>query len=190
MRSSAPFADAARVMWGGSAGTVIALAAIVSSLGALNGWTLMLAQVPMAAARDGAMPAVFGHLSARGVPARGLIISVGLSTVLTLISTSGTSALVAFYDLIINLSTDAAMIPYVFCSLVEAILWVNRRPVSRAFRVGPFMPVAIVAFVFSLGTIYGAGAEAGMWSLILVLLATPVWAFLRDVSPRPDVTGP
>ena len=49
MHSSAPFADAARLMWGGWAGTVIALAAIVSSLGALNGWTLMLAQVPMAA---------------------------------------------------------------------------------------------------------------------------------------------
>ena len=57
--------------------TLIALAAVVSSLGALNGWTLMLSQVPMAAARDGAMPAVFGRLSPRGVPARGLLISVG-----------------------------------------------------------------------------------------------------------------
>ena len=132
MHSSAPFADAARLMWGGWAGTAIALAAIVSSLGALNGWTLMLAQVPMAAARDGAMPPVFGHLSRRGVPARGLLISVSLSTLLALLSTSGTSAFVAFYELIVNLSTDAAMVPYVFCSLVEAILWVNRRPVSRA----------------------------------------------------------
>jgi len=188
MHSSAPFADAARLMWGGWAGTVIALAAIVSSLGALNGWTLMLAQVPMAAARDGAMPPVFGHLSRRGVPARGLLISVSLSTLLALLSTSGTSAFVAFYELIVNLSTDAAMVPYVFCSLVEAILWVNRRPVSRALRIGPFMPVAIVAFVFSMGTIYGAGAEAGMWSLILILLAGPVWVFLRDGSSVPGET--
>ena len=188
MHSSAPFADAARLMWGGWAGTVIALAAIVSSLGALNGWTLMLAQVPMAAARDGAMPPVFGHLSPRGVPARGLLISVSLSTLLALLSTSGTSAFVAFYELIVNLSTDAAMVPYVFCSLVEAILWVNRRPVSRALRIGPFMPVAIVAFVFSMGTIYGAGAEAGMWSLILILLAGPVWVFLRDGSSVPGET--
>ena len=41
------------------------------------------------------------------------------------------------------------------------------------------MPVSIVAFVFSLGTIYGAGADAGMWSLILLLLAAPVWTYLR-----------
>jgi amino acid transporter len=179
MGSHAPFADAAQAMWGGWAATVIALAAVISSLGALNGWTLMLAQVPMAAAQDGAMPAVFGHLSPRGVPARGLVISVALATALAALSASGTGALVAFYDLIVNLSTDAAMVPYVFCSAVEGILYVTRRPVSRALRIGPYMPIAIVAFVFSMGTIYGAGASAGMWCLILILLAAPIWAFLR-----------
>jgi amino acid transporter len=193
MRSHAPFADAARVMWGEWAATVIALAAVISSLGALNGWTLMLSQVPMAAAHDGAMPSVFGQLSSRGVPARGLLISVSLSTLLALLSTSGTSALVAFYDLIVNLSTDAAMVPYVFCSVVEAILFATRRPLSRALRIGPFMPIALVAFVFSLGTIYGAGASAGMWALILILLAAPIWVFLRSAhtaggegSARPE----
>jgi amino acid transporter len=189
MDSHAPFADAARAMWGGWAATAVSIAAIVSSLGALNGWILMLSQVPMAAARDGAMPAVFGRVSARGVPARGLVISVGLSTLLVLLSSSGTSALVTFYDLIVDLSTDAAMIPYVFCSMVEAVLYATRRPVSRALRVGPFTPVAIVAFVFSMGTIYGAGAEAGMWSLILLLLATPMWIFLnRTRAGAPDET--
>lgn len=179
MKSSAPFADAAGAMWGPWAATVISLAAIVSSLGALNGWTLMLSQVPMAAAQDGAMPHVFGQLSAKGVPARGLAISMALSTGLVLLSASGAGAFVAFYNLVVNLSTDAAMIPYVFCSVVEAVLYVKRAPISRALRLGPFMPVSLVAFVFSLGTIYGAGADAGMWSLILLLLAAPVWTYLR-----------
>jgi amino acid transporter len=186
MHSSAPFADAARAMWGGWAATVISLAAIISSLGALNGWTLMLSQVPMAAAHDGAMPSIFGQLSSRGVAARGLVISVALSTGLLLLEVSGSSAFVAFYNLIVNLSTDAAMVPYVFCSMVEAILYVTRKPVSRALRVGPFTPVALVALVFSLGTIYGAGEQAGMWSLLLLLLAAPVWVFLSHGQPEPD----
>jgi amino acid transporter len=119
------------------------------------------------------------------------VISVGLATLLTLVSVSGTSALVAFYDLVVNVSTDAAMIPYVFCCGVEAILFVHRRPVSRALRIGPFMPVAIVAFVFSIGTIYGAGATAGMWCLILLLLATPIWVFLRGArSAAGGTTSP
>ena len=159
MHSTAPFADAASAMWGEWAGIVIAIAAIISSLGALNGWTLMLGQVPMAAARDGAMPAVFAQVSARGVPARGLVISVGLSTALIMLEVSGTGAMVAFYNLIVQLSTDAAMIPYVFCSVVEAVLFVTGRPLSRALRIGPYTPVAVVAFVFSLGTVYGSGAD-------------------------------
>jgi amino acid transporter len=186
LHSSAPFADAARAMWGEWAATVIALAAIISSLGALNGWTLMLSQVPMAAARDGAMPAIFGQLSSRGVAARGLLISVALSTGLVVLETSGSSAFVSFYNLIVNLSTDAAMVPYVFCSMVEAILYLTRKPVSRALRVGPFTPVALVALVFSLGTIYGAGEQAGMWCLLLLLLAAPVWAFLSHSEPDPS----
>ncbi|HXK22132.1 MAG TPA: amino acid permease [Myxococcota bacterium] len=182
MKSSAPFADAAQAMWGPGAEKVISIAAIISSIGALNGWTLMLSQVPMAAARDGAMPAIFGELSPRGVPARGLLISVTLSTLLVLLSVSGSSAFVAFYNLVVNLSTDAAMIPYVFCSMVEAVLFVKRRPISRALRVGPFMPASLAAFAFSLGTIYGAGAEAGMWSLILLMLAAPIWVFLSGAE--------
>jgi amino acid transporter len=184
-------------MWGEWAATVVALAAVISSLGALNGWTLLLARVPMAAAHDGAMPAIFGRISSTGVPVHGLAISVGLSTLLLLLGASGRSAMLGFYDLVVDLSTDAAMIPYVFCSVVEAILYLARRPISRALRIGPFMPVAIVAFVFSIGTIYGAGASAGMWSLILVLLATPLWTLLFDKSDAslvaPDrslLTGP
>jgi amino acid transporter len=188
-KSSAPFADAASVMWGEWAAIAISLAAIVSSLGALNGWTLMLGQVPMAAAQDGAMPSIFGHLSARGVPARGLVISVSLATLLVLVEISGSGAMVAFYNIVVSLSTDAAMIPYVFCSVVEAVLFITRKPLSRALRIGPFMPVSIVAFVFSLATIFGAGASAAMWALILLLLAAPIWVFLVGQGET-DKEGP
>ena len=71
--SGAPFADAARLMWGSWAADAVAIAVMVSSIGALNGWTLMMAQVPMAAAADRVFPAVFGRLSSRGVPAVGLV---------------------------------------------------------------------------------------------------------------------
>ena len=180
--SGAPFADAAAVMWGEWAGTVIAWAAVISSLGALNGWTLLCAQVPMAAARDGSMPGIFSRLSKRGVPAQGLVLSMSLATALLLMEASDSNTLVAFYTLIVNLSTDAAMIPYIFCCCVEAILFVRREVISKTLRIGPFTPVAIVALTFSLGTIFGAGPTAGMWSLILILLAAPVWVFIANNS--------
>lgn len=178
-RSAAPFADAATVMWGSWAGIVVAVAVIVSSIGALNGWTLMLAQVPMAAARDKVLPGFFAHLSRRGVPATGLIFSMTLSSALLIVQATGAGALIALYEFLVALATDAAMLPYVFCCLVEAILYLSRRPESRALRIGPYMPIAIVAFVFSLWTIYGAGPAPGMWGLLLILVGLPFYVRVR-----------
>lgn len=183
-QSSAPFADAAIVMWGEWAGEVIAWAAIISTLGALNGWTLLMGQVPMAAAEDGAMPAIFARRSSHNVPAVGLAISMSLSSGLLLMSGSGGAAMVALYETVVNLATDAAMIPYAFCCVVEAILFVKRKPISRALRVGPFTLPALVALAFSLGTIYGAGELAGMWSLLLILLTAPIWVYIVNLPTR------
>ena len=96
--------------------------------------------------------------------------------------------MVALYETVVDLATDAAMIPYVFCCVVEAILFIKREPVSRALRVGPFTPVALVALIFSLATIYGAGAVAGMWSLILILLTAPVWVYIFNL-PNAEEQG-
>ena len=58
VHSLAPFSDAARMMWGRSGEIAISIAVVLSSIGALNGWTLLMGQVPMAAARDGLFPPV------------------------------------------------------------------------------------------------------------------------------------
>ena len=76
--SLAPFSDAADMMWGSWAADRRSRSRSSSRrIGALNGWTLLMGQVPMAAARDGLFPPVFGRLSARGVPAIGIVISAG-----------------------------------------------------------------------------------------------------------------
>ena len=85
VKSLAPFSDAAQVLWGPWGATVISLAVILSSIGALNGWTLLMGQVPMAAAQDGLFPPLFGRLSPNGVPATGIIVSAILATVLVLV---------------------------------------------------------------------------------------------------------
>jgi basic amino acid/polyamine antiporter, APA family len=72
--STAPFTDSANAMFGGSwAGQAVAVAAVVSGLGALIGWTLIVAEMSMAAARDGLFPAQFNR-TRRGVPAFGIVI--------------------------------------------------------------------------------------------------------------------
>ena len=52
VNSVAPFSDAARILWGRPGEIAISIAVVLSSIGALNGWTLLMGQVPMAAAQD------------------------------------------------------------------------------------------------------------------------------------------
>lgn len=93
--STAPFADAARVLWGSGAGSLVALGAFVSCFGALNGWILIASQVPMAIARHGLFPPSFARLSPRGTPAFGLLLSSTLACLLVI--ANYTKALVAMF---------------------------------------------------------------------------------------------
>ena len=64
VKSAAPFADAARISGAGWAQEIVGLAVMISSLGALNGWTLLMGQVPMAAAQDKLFPSLWSRLVA------------------------------------------------------------------------------------------------------------------------------
>ena len=186
--SASPFADAASIMWGGWAGYVIAAAAMISSVGAINGWTLLMSQVPMAAARHGLLPGIFADLNSRGVPAKGIAISVGLSSILLVMQAGGTGAFIQIYNFIVGLSTVAEMIPYVFCTLVEGILYVTLGRKLGYWSPRTYIPIATIAFLFSMWTIYGAGAAAGMWTLLLLLAGLPVYVAILHYQ-KPDAAG-
>ena len=89
----------------------------------------------MAAAQDGLFPAMFGRVSARGVPAFGIVLSVSLATALLLIEASGSDHLVSFYRVIVNLSTMTAAVSYVFCAGAAVIVAQRGRSPARPVRV-------------------------------------------------------
>lgn len=176
--SLAPFSDAARIMWGPWGATLVSLAVILSSIGALNGWTLLMGQVPMAASRDKLFPEFFGRLSARNVPATGILVSVTLATLLVLTQSMGSPAFSAFYNTVVGLSTMAAVIPYAFCALASGL-------VAASITGGPVPRVSIIeliAFAFALFTLYGCGAEPVLYGLMLLILGIPVFVWQQRTS--------
>ena len=184
--SLAPFSDAAQVMWGPWGATAISLAVILSSIGALNGWTLLMGQVPMAAAHDGSFPALFGRLSPRGVPATGIVVSALFATVLVLTQAAGSSGFSAFYTLVVGLSTMTAVIPYAFCSLASGLVAAN---VSGGGPVPRLSLVELIAFVFALFTLYGCGAEPVLYGVVLLILGIPVFVWQRRRVTLQDRTA-
>jgi amino acid transporter len=186
VHSVAPFSDAARAMWGNWGGVAISVAVILSALGALNGWTLLMGQVPMAAARDDLFPPAFQRLSPRGVPALGIVISAILATLLVLSQIAGPPGFKAFYDLVVGISTMAAVIPYAFCALATGLVAAY---VAKGGPVPRLGPIEVIAFVFSVFTLYGCGAKAVLFGTIMLVLGIPVYVWQQRRRSRDGTTA-
>lgn len=180
VRSVAPFSDAATIMWGSWGGWAITAAVILSSIGALNGWTLMMGQVPMAAARDGLFPPAFDRLSAQGVPALGIVISACLATALVLIEAAGSPGFRAVYNMIVGMSTMTAVIPYAFCALATGIVGARASGGTKPPRIGL---IELIAFAFALFTLYGCGPEPVLYGTVLLMLGLPIYIWQRHRTP-------
>lgn len=174
VNSLAPFSDAARAMWGPWAANVVAIAVIVSSIGALNGWTLLMGQVPMAAARDGLFPTMFGRMSSRNVPAMGIALSSALATGLVLIHASGPPGFAAVYTMLVSLATMTGVMAYVFCALADGLIAVGGAARGVLPRIGA---IEVVAFLFSIFTVYGCGPTPVLYGLLLLLFGIPVYVW-------------
>ncbi len=174
--STAPFADAASVMWGNWASYAIAAGAAISAFGALNGWILLSGQIPMAMAKDGLFPAVFARVSERRTPVTGFVVSGVLASALIMMSYS--RGLVGAFTFILLLATLAALVPYVFCSLAEFAI--PRESGGRfGGRPGLYLAVPVLAFIYSLWTIAGSGRDTVYWGFLLLLAGVPVFVWMR-----------
>lgn len=173
--STAPMADAARMLWGPWAGVALATVAAVSCLGALNGWVLLSAQVPFAAARDGLLPKPFTMLDKGGTPAFGILASSLLASLL--VAANFSRSLVQLFTFSILLSTAATLLPY----LVGSAAWLLRGG-SRGKL------VALVSLAYSAYALLGIGHEALLWGAALLLAGLPVYAWMRAIKARPAPT--
>lgn len=152
--STAPFSTAVNTMFGGTFwGYVMALVVITSGIGALNGWTLVTAEMPRAAAQDGVFPRQFARLNRRGSPAFGVIASTALASIAIIINYLGSNGQTVFTTLILMTGITAA-IPYAF-SAVAQLKWriAERKRVDTA-RLVRDMIVAVLSVVFSAFFIY------------------------------------
>lgn len=171
--SSAPFADFVAKYWGAGAGKWLALFAAISGFGALNGWILLQGELPYAMAKGGVFPAFFARTTARDAPVRAHVVSSLLLSGIVLLNYS--KSMTEAFEFILLLSTTASLVMYLACSL--AALKLKRD--GRLASTGILMGVAAAAAVYALWTIYGAGAEAVGWGVVLLAAGYPVFRLAR-----------
>jgi APA family basic amino acid/polyamine antiporter len=159
-KSPAPFADAIAPALGHSAGIVIALFALISAFGALNGWVLCSGEVPLTMARAGVFPAWFGKTTAIGTPVRAQVVSGVVASLLIWANYSG--SMTDAFTFIVLVSTVGALVLYGGCALA-------------ALKLRLAIPVAIAGTLFTAFAFWGAGLQASLWGFGLVLTGLPFW---------------
>jgi basic amino acid/polyamine antiporter, APA family len=178
--SNAPFADAAAIIWGDQARYWVAAGAIVSTLGALNGWILLQGQMPMAAARDRLFPEIFKKENRKGVPALGIVIgSILISALMLMNFTSGLNDTFTFMVL---MTTLAVIIPYLFSAASYGIMILQTKFWRR--NLISELIIASLAFLFSLWAAVGSGEETVYWGFIAILSGIPFYVWMKRIEHK------
>ncbi|WP_019633762.1 amino acid permease [Actinomadura atramentaria] len=198
VHSGAPFADAIEAMFGGGAGgavfgPLVAGCAALSAIGGMNGWTMLVGEMPLAAARDGLFPAAFGRVTRRGVPVAGILTGSVLTSLLLLFAYASKNA----FNTILLFASFTAAVPYFFSASAQLFWYVaggrgagGRR--VRGRRVAVDLVPAVAALLFAFAMVYGSGERAVLLGVLALLAGVPVyiWTKARRGEYGPADHGP
>lgn len=167
-QSSAPFADAIAPLLGPTAGAVVAVIAAISAFGTCNALLLLSAEVGRSLASANDLPRFFARTNAVGVPVGSLLVGAALASALVLASTS--DEFVTVYVFIALVSTVASLVLYAACAAAAL----------KLKAMGRWLAIGVLALVYSLAMFVGAGLEALLWGLALLIAGWPIrWASRR-----------
>ena len=190
--ASAPFATLMDRFVGAGFGRWLALFVVISGLGALNGWTLLVGELTRTMAANGVMPAPLARSNRRGAPAIALLVTGVLATGMVLMSYS--KSLVEGFTFMSKVVTAANLPLYLCCSLALAVLW--RRGDRTAVR--GLLAIGLLGAAYVLFAFIGLGREPFLLALALAAVGVPLYAFMRWRSAArtkvrafgPDAAGP
>ncbi|WP_242129932.1 amino acid permease [Sphingobium sp. Sx8-8] len=163
-RTGSPFGAFVSHYWSPGPARFVALFAAISCLGALNGWTLLKGEVPLAMARSGELPRWFAGTDRHGTPVRALVLSGILGTLL--LAANSLHELVSLFTTMALLATSASLWLYVGCALA-------------AMRMRLAAPAALIGLGYAVWTLWGAGWMASGSSFLLMAGGFPFYAWAR-----------
>lgn len=136
---------------------------VISVGGALLAWTLLAAEVPYLAGKDGTMPAIFGKTNENGAPTFALWLTNGLIQlflIITLFSSAG-------YLALLSLATSMILIPYLLCAGYALLVAQRGEGYAQGESKARDLIVAVVATVYGAWLIYAAGPKYLYLSMVL-----------------------
>ena len=177
--SAAPFADLFARFIGGGSGELLAAFVVVSGLGALNGWTLIVGEVTQHFAKHGSFPRPLAKVNARGAPARAFIMTGVVASVMLILNYNDT--MVGIFTFLTVVVTAANLPLYLFCALAVLVLWRRGEIVRPGQQMVQWLLAAGFAAIYCVWAILGIGIKSLLWALALAAAGVPVylWSLMR-----------
>ena len=185
INNGAPFVNAFNTIFTGGAwaGKLVAALAVVSGIGALNGWTLVTTEVSRAPAQDGLFPAPFAWTDRRGNAWFGIVVAALLPSLLMLWRYTASSGLTVFTYLV-DLTVVTVAIPYLFSACAQLAYLVSRRRRVQGWLLARDLSITTAAVLFSMWVTFAAGYAAVYQAMVIILAGVILYAFLKARRER------
>jgi APA family basic amino acid/polyamine antiporter len=186
VNDGAPFVAAFHSMFGSAwiVGKIVAATAVISGIGALNGWTLVTAEMPYAAARHDLFPRIFLRRNTRGALTFGIVFSTAVASALMAYSYSGWSTGLTVFTYLVTLSVVTVALPYFISACAQLAYLVSRRRQVHGWLLVRDLSVAGLSILFALWVTAASGYQAVYQAMILILVGVPIYAFLKARKER------
>lgn len=139
---------------------------VISVLGAWLGWTLLAAEIPFVAGKDGVFPKWFTKENKNSAPANALWLTNGLIQLFLFTFLFSDAA----YNFAFSLASSAILIPYVFSAFYQVKVAKNGIGYNAGERRTRDLIIGAVASIYGIWLIYAAGID---YLLLTTLLYAP-----------------
>jgi basic amino acid/polyamine antiporter, APA family len=180
--SNAPFADLFARFLGSGYGKLLAAFVVVSGLGALNGWTLIVGDVTRSFARHGRFPQALGQVNAHAAPTRAFVLTGIVASVMMLMNYN--QSLASGFTFLSVVVTAANLPVYLSCSLALIVLWRRGQIPHQGKRAALWALFALLAALYCAWVSIGIGLNSLLWALGLGAVGVPVYLWSTYAQRR------
>jgi len=183
--TGSPFVNAVQAMFPSiaHAGQIMAAVAVISGIGALNGWTLIVTETSEAMAKDNMFPRPFAWTDRKNTPWFGILVGTALPSLLMLWRYSASTGLTVFTYLV-DLTVVTVAIPYFMSALAQLTFLVSRRRRVQGWQLARDATVAGASVLFAMWVTFAAGYQVVYQALVVIMAGLVMYAFLNARRQR------
>jgi len=168
--------SAVHAKWGG---VLMNLGVIIALLTSWLAFTIMIAQIPYAAAKDGTFPRVFAHVNTHGAPDVSLFVTSAIMQLTMILVYFANNA----WNTMLSITSVMILPAYLACTLyLWKICAIKKYPANASVKLSIASLCGLAGSFYALWMIYAAGLKYLAMAFIFLAIGVPFYLWARRDS--------